>query len=366
VADRSSRRDFLLSTSLLLTGAACMGRGGSSGVETFGPGFIGSPEQTPEQNLRIVASPRVLSQAGVARFSRRTGVRVTVDETGSDDELLLRLAAGGYGEMDLVVVGADAVGYLVETKQAEPLARSLIPGRSQLEPPFRDPPFDPNTNHSVPATYRIVGVAVTDAAPFEDETWAEVFKLAERQPGSVAIPNMKDDVIGAVLVSLGHAWDTDSNSDLDDAAGRLQELRPVLRLLGFRLLGESPVVAGLPLITLTRSQSYLRSGGGRRFVVPREGSAVDVRSYVIPAFAPHPVAAHAWLASWLDPHVQASAAFELGIPLPLETARALLPSAQLENEALCPPLAPLRRSIQPSISESGRTLRDEIWAGLGA
>jgi spermidine/putrescine transport system substrate-binding protein len=366
VAERSSRRDFLLSTSLLLTGTACMGRGGSSGVETFGGGFIGSPEQIPERNLQIVASPTVLSQAGLKRFTDATGVHVTVKEAGTDDELLLRLAAGGYGEMDLVVLGASSIAYLVQSNQVEPLARSLIPGRTQLQPPFSDPPYDSNANHSVPVTYRIVGVAVSDGAALQDETWAGVFRLAEVQPGGVAVPNAKDDVIGAVLVSLGHAWDTDNNSDLDDAAGRLHQLRPVLRFLGSPRLGQSPVGSALPFVTMTRSQPYLHKVSGTRFVVPREGSAVDMRSYVIPAFAPHPVAAHAWLATWLDPHVQASAAFDLSIPLPLETTRPLLPSAQLENEALCPPLAALRRSVQPNISDNGRALRDEIWAGLGA
>lgn len=366
VAERSSRRDFLLSASVLLAGAGCMGRGGSSGVETFGPGFIGSPEQTPEQNLNIVAFPREVSKAGVRRFVQRTGVRVNVAQSGPDDELLLRLAAGGYGEMDLVVVGADTVGYLVQTKQAEPIAGSLVPGRNQLQPPFSDPPYDSNTNHSIPVTYRIAGVAVVDGTPLEEVSWSEVFRLAELRPGSVAVPNDRDDVIGAVLVSLGHAWDSDSNGDLDDAAGRLHELRRVLRFIGFRLLGESTQPTGFPLVTLTRSEPYLKPVRGRRFVVPTEGSAVEVRSYVIPAFSPHPVAAHAWLASWLDPHVQASAAFDLGVPIPLEAARPLLPESHVANEALCPPLGPLRRSIQPNISENGRLLRDQLWAGLGA
>jgi spermidine/putrescine transport system substrate-binding protein len=366
VADRSSRRDFLLSTSLLLGGAACMGRGGSTGVETFAQGFIGSPEQAPERNLHIVASPRELSHAGIARFEHGTGVHVTAERRGPDDELLLRLAAGGYGEMDLVVLGPDSVGYLVDSSQAESLARSLVPGRDRLQPPFSDPSYDPGLNHSIPVTYRTIGVAVVDGAPLADETWAGVFRLAEQRPGSVAVPNAVDEVLGALLVSLGHAWDTDSGSDLDDAATRLRELLPTLRFLGSRGLGGSTGTTGLPLVTLTSSQPFMRNRPGKRFLVPREGSAVDVRSYVIPAYAPHPVAAHAWLASWLDPHVQASAAFDLTIPIPLEQARPLLPAAQLENEALCPPIATLRRSVQPNISDQGRTLRDEIWAGIGA
>ena len=43
----------------------------------------------------------------------------------------------------------------------EPLARKLIPNLSALRPPFNDSPDDNGLRHDVPASYDIVGVAVS-------------------------------------------------------------------------------------------------------------------------------------------------------------------------------------------------------------
>ena len=121
----------------------------------------------------------------------------------------------------MIIVSGDTLAYLVESQQVEPLARKLIPNLSALRPPFNDSPDDSGLRHDVPASYDIVGVAVSPVALIESESWTALFSLAERHPGRVVVPDDADDVIGAVLVSLGHAWDSDSNSDLDDAATRL-------------------------------------------------------------------------------------------------------------------------------------------------
>ena len=134
----------------------------------------------------------------------------------------------------MILVSGDTLAYLVDSEQVEPLARKLIPNLSALRTPFDDSPDDSGLRHDVPASYDIVGVAVSPVALIESESWNALFSLAERHPGRVVVPDDADDVIGAVLVSLGHAWDSDSNSDLDDAADRLGELFPALRVLGRR------------------------------------------------------------------------------------------------------------------------------------
>ena len=94
------------------------------------------------------------------------------------------------------------------------------------------------------------------------------------------------------------------------------------------------------------------------------GSAIDLRSYCIPVYAPHPVAAHAWLENWLEPGVEATDLATSRIPVPLLEARAALSSTLLDNQAVCPPAAALAASVQPDISAAGRQLRDQIWTEL--
>jgi spermidine/putrescine-binding protein len=115
---------------------------------------------------------------------------------------------------------------------------------------------------------------------------------------------------------------------------------------------------------LAPSQAYRTQRRGERFFVPGEGSAIDLRSYCIPAYAPHPVAAHAWLENWLDPAVEAAVLDESRVPVPLLEARTTLPGSLLDNQAVCPPTAALAASVQPDVSANGRLLRDQIWTEL--
>jgi spermidine/putrescine-binding protein len=358
-----TRRDFLASAAALLAGAGCVGRGGSS-AETFPADIFQGSDETPEKTMTLVGRQSELPTQALSDFQIRSGVKVTTESAGGDATLLLRLAAGGYGEFDVIMVSGDTLAYLVESQQVEPLARKLIPNLSALRTPFDDSPDDNGLRHDVPASYDIVGVAVSPVALIESESWNAVFSLAERHPGRVIVPDDADDVIGAVLVSLGHDWDTDSNGDLDDAATRLGELFPALRVLGRRPSGARPVSASTPLALLTHAHNYQRTSTDMRFFVPSEGSALDVRSYCIPVYAPHPVAAHAWLNEWLEPSVEAGAVAELRLPVPLEQARPLIDPSLAANPAICPPLPVLAKSIEPSISDQGQQRRDQIWTEL--
>ena len=359
-----TRRQFLASAGLLLAGTGCLGRGSSS-VETFGSGFI-SKDQPLEKTVAILAAGSQVPEFAISEFHERTGVTVHVETTGTDESLLLRLAAGGYGSFDVIMVGADSLGYLVDSKQVEPIARSLVPGLSLLQPPFNDSPEDGGLRHDVPAWYDMVGVAVRDAATLGEDSWAAFFTLAERKPGRVAVPDRPDDVIGAALVSLGHAWDTDSSGDLNDAETRLQEVFPGLHVIGRHAPSELKPTAAPLLAQLVRARAYRTPPAGTSFFLPSEGGALDVRSYAIPAYAPHPVAAHAWLQNWLQPVVEAGSMSELKLPVPLTQARALIDPTLAANQAICPPISALQASAQPVISADGEAARQQIWSNLTA
>jgi spermidine/putrescine-binding protein len=129
---------------------------------------------------------------------------------------------------------------------------------------------------------------------------------------------------------------------------------------------ETPASGARPLAQLVRARAYRTPVPGTSFFLPSEGGALDVRSYAIPAYAPHPVAAHAWLQNWLQPVVEAGSMSELQLPVPLLQARALVDPTLAANQAICPPITALQASIQPVISPDGEAARQEIWSALTA
>jgi spermidine/putrescine transport system substrate-binding protein len=359
----TARREFLASATQLLAGTACRGRGGSS-VQTFPSTFVTPGNQTLELDLVIAAKQGQIAASTIEGFHTATGVDVSVRSMGEGDDLLLRLAAGGYGEIDLALVDAATLAYMVDANQVEPLARKLLPNRRQLKKPFDSSPFDSSLHHSIPAWYDLVGVSISTRLVISSDTWVSFFALAESHPGRVVVPDSADDVIGAVLRSLGHAWDSDSSGDLNDASDRLAELRPSLRVLGVRVAPNSQPTHLPELAKLVRGEAYRAHQPGVRFFVPAEGTAIDLQSYCIPIYAPHPVAAHTWLDHWLDPSVEVAAVDELHVPAPLVAAGAPLTSDLAYNQAVSPPPDALDASIQPDISPGGRQMRDQIWTEL--
>jgi len=367
----SSRREFLASACALLAGAGCIGRGGSSGAETFKSGFL-EANQTLERHMTIVAHQGELPMLALSDFHVANGVTVTPQYVPSDDELQLRLAAGGFGTFDVIVVGGQALASMIALNQLEPLAGSLVPNLDALQSPFNDSPFDSGLQHSAPACYDVLGIAVSRNAPLQPASWSALFEMATKYPGSVVVPDRPNDVIGAILVTLGHAWDSDSTSDLNDAAQRLETLLPVLQIAGHKPPAASghttpPPVSARgqePLAYMASSREYGTLRAGVRFLVPSEGTSVDVRSYCIPIYAPHPVAALAWINNWLEPSIEAGAARELRRAVPLSQARPLMHPGLVLNEAICPPLTALAKSIQPSYSADGTDRRARIWSEL--
>jgi hypothetical protein len=61
----------------------------------------------------------------------------------------------------VIIVSGDTLCVPGRVEQVEPLARKLIPNLSALRPPFNDSPDDNGLRHDVPASYDIVGVAVS-------------------------------------------------------------------------------------------------------------------------------------------------------------------------------------------------------------
>ncbi len=331
---RTSRREFLgLAASTLLTGACAGYRSSNDSVQTFTPQAAGTDGQVLDPHLRFMLPPDAVDPRQVHAFAADQKVSTSTIDVRSDDELLLRLAAGAQGEVDVIVVAQDALTTLIVEQEVEPLARPLIPNLSGLEAPFDDPNYDSGNRHAIPKDYTTIGIALDDAVALNPpDSWAGFFRLARLAPGQVLVPDDPQVVIGAALVALGHDWNSSSSGDLDDVRALLTRLRFALRVEGTLARPAIPH----PLAALVSSRGYRTPRRGVRFVVPVDGSVARTRSYCIPVYAPDPVTAHAWLNYALEPAVAAADALYTQRATPVAQAIFSLPNLMVGNPAIFP------------------------------
>jgi spermidine/putrescine transport system substrate-binding protein len=339
-----TRRELLAAAAVGLITAGCgVDTSAGSDPQTVSPESVTAAGQPLDPRLTIAAPRSAIAESTLVDFERATKVKVVRVERAVTSQFLLQLAAGAQSkadsEVDVALVDDQALSYLISQGLAEPIDRSLIPNLQWLTPPFDNPPYDPRSAHSIGKDYTAIGFAVaTDGVVSPPDTWSGFFKLAHDLPGTVAVPDDSEAVVGAALLASGHPWSSTSSSDLDDA-----------RKLLTRLRGSLVVEGGIDRSTLgSRRLAALSSGMGFRnaplqtkFVVPTEGTAVLMRSYCILAMASDPVSAHAWLNDSLDPFVARRNVLANRLASPVSEVDYLLSSpagqAILTNQAIYPP-----------------------------
>jgi spermidine/putrescine-binding protein len=155
-------------------------------------------------------------------------------------------------------------------------------------------------------------------------------------PGSVAVPDDSEAVVGAALLATGHPWSSASASDLEDARKLLAGVRRSLVVEGQldrTKLGRHRAAA----LCTGYGFRFRNPGPATTFVVPQEGTVIRMRSYCILSLAPHPVTAHAWLNATLDPFVARQDVMAARLASTVGQADYLLSQSILSDPAIYPP-----------------------------
>ncbi len=74
-------------------------------------------------------------------FLDKTGISVTRNFIGTDDEQFAKLRAGGADSVDLITPGLDKVDYYLASGLIQPMDLAQIPNAAHLYPAFRDSPL---------------------------------------------------------------------------------------------------------------------------------------------------------------------------------------------------------------------------------
>src|SRR5690606_3672421 len=102
--------------------------------------------------LNLFIWPDYVDPELVEEFERAYGVTVSIDYYDTNEAMVAKLQAGGTGQYDVVVASDYAVELLRAEDLLEPLDHALLPNLTNLEPRFREAPYDPGNRFS--ATYQ--------------------------------------------------------------------------------------------------------------------------------------------------------------------------------------------------------------------
>lgn len=361
---RTTRRRFLqFSTAAISTVALTNCARNLGGASSEQPASATS-STAESQTLHIYTWADYSKPELYDRFTEKTGIQIVSDVYDSNETMLAKLQSGGGDQYSIIYPSDYMVRQMIDSQLLLKLDRSQLTGIDNLMDRWKNPPYDPNAEHSLPFNWGTTGLIYnTEVLKTVPEDWNFLWENQAELTGRIMLLDDVRETMGMVLKSLGYSYNTTDPAQIEAAAQKLLTLKPALS--GFQTYGwEDPLIAGDLAICMTYSTlgNLLPLDNPQlAYVIPKSGTSIWTDTMAIPAKAPNREAAYAWMNFILDPDNAAFAATQLKLGTPNQAAFAKLP-VEIQNKKTLYPTPDLIERGE-GITPVGETqmLYDKFW-----
>ncbi len=345
------------------------------------------PAAAQERVINVFNWADYIDPYAIERFQRETGIRVRYDVYDSLETLEGRLSAGRSGFDIVVPTSEPSFARLVRAGALRPLDAALLPNLAGLDPALmaRVAPVDAGNRHGAIYLWGTVGLglredrirALAPDAPLDSMALLLNPDNARRLARcGIAVMDSATDVLPSVLRFLGRRPDSADPADLRAAEQALLAIRPHLRSIPGSAAIIDALASGEICLALTYSGDVIQAGGrareaGRsfaiRYVAPREGAQLWFDMLAIPADAPNPEGAHAFINFLLQPDVMAGITNQVRYPNGVPASRPLLRPEVADDPSIYPTAEALAGAfLAGTPTPVAERARARLWARFKA
>ena len=282
--------------------------------------------QQEEKVLNIYNWSDYIAPDTIANFEKETGIKVRYDNFDNNEILHAKLVAGKTG-YDIVVPSSNWARLQIEGGLLAKLDKSKLPNLKNLDPDIQKQlaQVDPGNDHLVNWLwgFTTVGInvdkvkAALGSEPMPDNVWDLAFNpkyISKLKGCGVSFLDSASEIVPAVLHYLGKDAYSKSQADYAAAAQLLKSIRPSVTLFSSSGYINDMVSGSICMavgwsgdISIARQRAIeSKSGQNIEALIPKTGGLLFFDVMAIPADAPRPGNAHAFINYIMRPEVHAS------------------------------------------------------------
>jgi len=334
-----SRRSFM-KTMAFASAAGFIAACGSSSKSTSASG--GTTPPSGAKKLNFYNWTDYIADDTIPNFEKQTGIKVTYDNYSSNDELFAKMRTGNTG-YDLIVP-TDAT--LVKMKHAglvEKIDLSKIPNVNNIDPRFRNAPYDPGNEYSIPWQWGTTGIGYDKSKVGQTVDDWDGLKLPAVKGRSSYLDEARD-AFAMALFAAGHDPNTIDDKQLDQARDYLIDLKKNIKAITSDY--QDPLKSGELIMAHAYSGDVFQIQTDNPkvdYIIPKSGAFSWVDSMAVPKGASHVANAHAFMNYILDPHVGATLTNFTAYGSPNKAALPYIDKEVLNNPLIFPSEAELEK-----------------------
>ncbi|WOI56276.1 polyamine ABC transporter substrate-binding protein [Palleronia sp. LCG004] len=324
-----------------------------------------------------------IAEDTIPNFESETGIDVNYDVFDSNEVVEARMLTGNTG-YDLVVPSLEFMARQAQAGVFQEIDKERIGNYGNLDPEILRivSGNDPDNTYGIPYMMYSVGPGynvdmVTERLPDADlDSWSLIFdpeNAAALEDCGIALLDSPSEIVGAALNYLELDPNSEDTADLDRAMELLQGIRPHIRYfhssqyINDLANGDICLAVGYSGDILQAKDRASEAGNGVdiRYVIPAEGGQLGFDMMVIPADAPNPDAAYAFIDYFLQPQVTAAISDAVYYANANREATPLVSDEVREDPGIYPPEATLQKmfSAVPKSARYDRSLT-RAWTSL--
>ncbi|HEY8596753.1 MAG TPA: polyamine ABC transporter substrate-binding protein [Devosiaceae bacterium] len=296
----------------------------TSAIVAIGMAFLATAAYAQDKVVNVYSWSDYIAEDTIAKFEAATGIKVNYDVYDANETLEAKLLAGNSG-YDVVVPTSNFLQRQIAAGIYQKLDKSKLPNLKNMDPDLmkQAAAYDPGNEHAVIYMWGTSGIGYNVdkvkerlGADAPTDSWKLIFdpkyasKLADC---GITLLDSPTDVLPSALAYLGLDGTSTKPEDLDAAAKVIEAIRPYVRYFHssqyINDLANGDVCVSLgfsgDVFIAADRASQADNGVNIAYSVPKEGAIQWFDMMAIPADAPHPDAALAWINFIMDPQITA-------------------------------------------------------------
>ncbi|MFP6729142.1 MAG: spermidine/putrescine ABC transporter substrate-binding protein [Alphaproteobacteria bacterium] len=267
--------------------------------------FLGiSPSAQAAGKLNIYNWGDYINPDVLTRFTEDTGIEVTLDTYGSNEEMLAKIQAGATG-YDIVFPSVHVRDIMQKLGLLYDAKVNTLKGFENIDPANMRSLVDPESSFCLPYAWGAVGIFYNKAEAGEIKSWADFFALPDKGKKITMLDDLRE-TIGVALIMNGHSVNTTDSDELKQAEAWLLERKDKVSAYSYDIVSlvQSGDIAaahwyvGATLYTLEEPDKL-------GFVIPEEGATMYQEDICVLDTAPNKDSAIRFMEFYMQPEMAA-------------------------------------------------------------
>ena len=259
---------------------------------------------TPERSLNLYTFRSIICPEVIREFEEKTGIAVRISYYDTNEELLAKFKVSRGKGYDLVFPSDYMIELLREDNLLQPIDHKKIENVSQLDSRLLQRYFDPGNIYSLPVAWSVYGIGFDRSVVDLDAKygWQPIFEPRAKKQKISMINDAREALFLGAIYLFGKVDDlTDAQIDrVQELLVKQKQFIEAYTESGAKFLLSSKIVS-LAVMPASRAKELMFDR--YRFVLPGQGSLIDIINVAIPAVSKKSDRAHKLINFLLSKHV---------------------------------------------------------------